>query len=91
MATNTRTIRKISIDPDSRDTIIQFVGNSSAIEAKALDFKMHDGDNIICYWTGWCIRMKKARLSISKTRKCATKPQEIINVMKKILRWRGLK
>ena len=44
MATNTRTIRKISIDPNSRDTIIQFVGNSRAIEAKALDFKMHDGD-----------------------------------------------
>lgn len=42
MAKSTRTIKKINIDPDSGNTIIQFVG-SRAIEAKALDFKMEDG------------------------------------------------
>ena len=44
MSITTRTIKKINIDPGTRETVIQFLGNSKAIEAMALDFRMDTGD-----------------------------------------------
>lgn len=45
--TNNRVIKQISINEETRDFVIQFRGSSSAIEAKALDFKKDDKGNIV--------------------------------------------
>ncbi|MDO9139655.1 MAG: hypothetical protein Q7U38_04940 [Methylobacter sp.] len=46
--TNNRVIKQISLNVETRDLVIQFRGSSSAIEAKALDFKK-DGKGAIVY------------------------------------------
>jgi len=45
--TNNRVIKQISINEETRDLVIQFRGSSSAIEAKALDFKKDDQGSIV--------------------------------------------
>lgn len=45
--TNNRVIKQISLNEATRDLVIQFRGSSSAIEAKALDFKKDDKGNIV--------------------------------------------
>jgi len=47
MKTNNRVIKKISLNEDSRDLVIQLRGSSNAIEAKALDFKKDARGNIV--------------------------------------------
>lgn len=42
-----RVIKKISLNDDTREIVIQFLGNSHAIEAVALDFKKDNSGNII--------------------------------------------
>lgn len=42
-----RVIKQISLNEESRDMVIHFRGNSSAIEAKALDFKKDNQGNIV--------------------------------------------
>jgi hypothetical protein len=44
--TNNRVIKKISLNEESRDIVIQFRGSSQAIEAKALDFRTDETGNI---------------------------------------------
>ena len=44
---NNRVIKHISLNEVTRDLVIQFRGSSSAIEAKALDFKKDDQGNIV--------------------------------------------
>lgn len=44
---NNRVIKHISLNDETRDLVIQFRGSSSAIEAKALDFKKDDKGNIV--------------------------------------------
>ncbi|MCD2453621.1 hypothetical protein GO003_024900 [Methylicorpusculum oleiharenae] len=45
--TNNRVVKNISLNEASRDLVIQFRENSSAIEAKALDFKKDKQGNIV--------------------------------------------
>ena len=45
--TKNRVIKQISLNETTRDLIIQFRGSSSAIEAKALDFKKDNQGNIV--------------------------------------------
>ncbi|MBS3951724.1 MAG: hypothetical protein KGZ88_02110 [Methylomicrobium sp.] len=45
--TNNRVVKNISLNEASRDLVIQFRGSSSAIEAKALDFKKDKQGNIV--------------------------------------------
>ena len=45
--TNNRVIKHISLNEATRDLVILFRGSSSAIEAKALDFKKDDQGNIV--------------------------------------------
>jgi hypothetical protein len=45
--TNNRVIKQISLNEATRDVVIQFRGSSSAIEAKALDFKKDNQGNIV--------------------------------------------
>ena len=45
---NNRVIKQISINEETRDLVIPFRGSSSAIEAKALEFKK-DSDGSIVY------------------------------------------
>jgi hypothetical protein len=47
MNINNRVIKKMSINGETGDIVIQLRGNSSAIEAKALDFKKDEKGNII--------------------------------------------
>jgi hypothetical protein len=44
---NNRVIKHISLNDETHDLMIQFRGSSSAIEAKALDFKKDDKGNIV--------------------------------------------
>lgn len=44
---NNRVIKHISLNEKTRDLVIQFRGSSSAIEARALDFKKDDKGNIV--------------------------------------------
>ncbi|WP_020563011.1 hypothetical protein [Methylosarcina fibrata] len=44
---NNRVIKQININEATRDLVIQFRGSSSAIEAKALDFKKDNKGNIV--------------------------------------------
>lgn len=44
---NNRVIKQISLNEETRDLVIQFRGSSSAIEAKALDFKKDEEGNIL--------------------------------------------
>jgi hypothetical protein len=45
--TNNRVIKQINLNEEMLDLVIQFRGNSSAIEAKALDFKKDNQGNIV--------------------------------------------
>jgi hypothetical protein len=45
--TNNRVIKHISLNEATCDLVILFRGSSSAIEAKALDFKKNDQGNIV--------------------------------------------
>jgi len=45
--TNNRVIKQISLNEATRDLVIQFRGSSSAIEAKALDFKKDHLGNVV--------------------------------------------
>jgi hypothetical protein len=47
MNINNRVIKKISLNEESGELVLQLRGNSSAIEAKALDFKKDEKGNII--------------------------------------------
>jgi hypothetical protein len=47
MSLNHRVIKQISLNAKSRDLVIQFRGNSSAIEAKALEFKKDEAGNVV--------------------------------------------
>jgi hypothetical protein len=42
-----RVIKQISLNEETRDLVIQFRGSSSAIEAKALEFKKDSRGNIV--------------------------------------------
>ncbi|PPC92262.1 MAG: hypothetical protein CTY34_00625 [Methylobacter sp.] len=44
---NNRVIKHISLNEETRNLVILFRGNSSAIETKALDFKKDDKGNIV--------------------------------------------
>ncbi len=44
---NNRVIKNIKLNEETGDVIIQFRGNSSAIEAKALESKKDDKGNIV--------------------------------------------
>jgi predicted metalloprotease with PDZ domain len=44
---NNRVIKKICLNEDSRDIVIQFRGNSQAIEAKALDYQTDEAGNLV--------------------------------------------
>jgi len=44
---NNRSIKKIYLNEESRDIVIQFRGSSQAIEAKALDFRTDASGNIV--------------------------------------------
>ncbi|MGZ8906661.1 MAG: hypothetical protein ACXW1U_13180 [Methylobacter sp.] len=44
---NNRVIKKISLNEESREVVIQFRGSSQAIEAKALDFKKAKSGDIV--------------------------------------------
>lgn len=44
---NNRVIKQISLNEATRDLVIQFRGSSSAVEAKALDFKKDHLGNIV--------------------------------------------
>lgn len=45
--TNNRIIKQIRLNESTRDLVIRFRGSSSAIEAKALDFKKDTQGNIV--------------------------------------------
>jgi len=45
--TNNRVIKQINLNEATRDLVIQFRGSSSAIEAKALDFKKDNQGNVL--------------------------------------------
>lgn len=47
MNINNRVIKKISLNEESRDLVIQLRGNINAIEAKALDFKKDEHGKIV--------------------------------------------
>ncbi len=47
MATNNRVIKRISLNEESNEIVIQFRGNSSAIAAKVLAFKRDDDGDIV--------------------------------------------
>ena len=47
MNINNRVIKKISLNEESGELVLQLRGNSSAIEAKALDFKKDEKGNIV--------------------------------------------
>ena len=47
MSLNHRVIKQISLNENSRDLVIQFRGSSSAIEAKALEFKKDEAGNVV--------------------------------------------
>lgn len=44
---NNRVIKQISLNEATHDLVIQFRGSSSAIEAKALDFKKDNQGNVM--------------------------------------------
>lgn len=44
---NHRVIKQIKLNEDTRDLVVQFRSSSSAIEAKALDFKKDAEGNIV--------------------------------------------
>jgi len=47
MSTNNRVIKKINLNEESNEIVIQFRGNSSAIAAKVLAFKRDDYGNMV--------------------------------------------
>ena len=47
MSTNNRVIKKISLNEETRNLVIQFRGSSNAIEVKALDFRKDKDGNVV--------------------------------------------